>query len=583
MQSKNQLFGLGLAAAVAIATYYGWKLFLFSTDDAYIAFRYVSNSMAGHGLTWNAPPFRPVEGYSSFLWVILLREVWHLFGVEPPEAANYVSLLFGYATLFLGYRFIARMKLPEPLASTRWILLVLVMVGTLTNRTFLTWLSSGLETSFFNFLFTWWIYEGTTSGERRTGFWGVRLSLSATLTALARPDGMLLVLATPLILCAAAAGSILGATGIGQRLRQLLSGLRGAWPLLGIPLHMVWRRVTYGDWLPNTYYAKHVAPWPESGVRYLTSFVIEYGIVIWILLALTALIVACVPWWTSIEGWTKEPAEQKREALRLLIGRLPPVITVGTVAAHFGYYTFDIGGDHFEYRVYSHLVLLLFVSAVWLLGQLANNLPATRPLRAWMASGILLLFIACAQPIPWTHWAKTHDIESRRETFRLTQPVAPSLPTWIRPVVERWDGWQEWLIAHSVCMRHQEHKVFGISQLDLLPERGEMDLRSYSRGEPVIAFGLVGVLGWVFPDVAIIDTLGLNDHVVARNTELRVTRQARAKEGRQMAHDRQPPPGYVACFRPNFRLSLRSGIFPSPRTQPLTKDDIVACEDRFWQ
>ena len=149
MQSKNQLFGLGLAAAVAIATYYGWKLFLFSTDDAYIAFRYVSNSMAGHGLTWNAPPFRPVEGYSSFLWVMLLREVWHLFGVEPPEAANYVSLLFGYATLFLGYRFIARMKLPEPLASTRWILLVLVMVGTLTNRTFLSWLSSGLSASRF--------------------------------------------------------------------------------------------------------------------------------------------------------------------------------------------------------------------------------------------------------------------------------------------------------------------------------------------------------------------------------------------------------------------------------------------------
>jgi len=28
--------------------------------------------------------------------------------------------------VFLGYRFIARMKLPEPLASIRWILLVLV-------------------------------------------------------------------------------------------------------------------------------------------------------------------------------------------------------------------------------------------------------------------------------------------------------------------------------------------------------------------------------------------------------------------------------------------------------------------------
>lgn len=69
------------------------------------------------------------------------------------------------------------------------------------------------------------------------------------------------------------------------------------------------------------------------------------------------------------------------------------------------------------------------------------------------------------------YWAKTHNLEGRRETFRLTQPVAPSFPRWIRPVVETWDGWQEWLIAHSVCMRHQEHKVFGISQRDFLPAR----------------------------------------------------------------------------------------------------------------
>jgi len=259
------------------------------------------------------------------------------------------------------------------------------------------------------------------------------------------------------------------------------------------------------------------------------------------------------------------------------------VITVAIVLAHFAYYTFDIGGDHFEYRVYSHLVLLLFVSVVWLLGQLATQLPATRPLRPWMAFGVLLVFIACALPIPWTHWAKTRDLDTRPETYRLIQPVAPSLPKWARPIVERWDGWQEWLITHSVCMRHQEHKVFGISVRNLLPKRGEIDVRSYSRGEPVIAVAAVGTLGWVLPNVAVIDTLGLNDHVVARNTDLRAARDPRAKKGRQMAHDRKPPPGYVACFRPNFRLDFEHGIIRNPRTQPLTKRDIVACEDRFWQ
>jgi arabinofuranosyltransferase len=200
-----------------------------------------------------------------------------------------------------------------------------------------------------------------------------------------------------------------------------------------------------------------------------------------------------------------------------------------------------------------------------------------------VAFGVMMLFIACAQPIPWTHWAQTHDLEDRQETFRLTERVAPSFPKPIRPLVAQWDHWQNWLISHSVCMRHQEHKVFGISQRNLLPARGKAMLRSQSLGEPVIAFGLVGVLGWVLPDVAVIDTLGLNDHVVARNTDLRRARDVHAEHGRQMAHDRKPPPGYVECFRPNFILSLRSGIGAEPRTRPLTKEDIVACEDRFWQ
>ena len=80
---------LVLAAAGLFA---GWKLFWFLTDDAYIAFRYASNSMAGHGYVWNPPPFKPVEGYTSFLWVTLLDMVWRTFGVPPPQSANWLSL-----------------------------------------------------------------------------------------------------------------------------------------------------------------------------------------------------------------------------------------------------------------------------------------------------------------------------------------------------------------------------------------------------------------------------------------------------------------------------------------------------------
>jgi hypothetical protein len=61
------------------------------------------------------------------------------------------------------------------------------------------------------FLFTWWIYVGTTSAGARSRSWAVRLSIAATLTALTRPDGLLAVAATPLLLVAANADSILRA------------------------------------------------------------------------------------------------------------------------------------------------------------------------------------------------------------------------------------------------------------------------------------------------------------------------------------------------------------------------------------
>ncbi len=120
---------VALGLAVVLVTYAGWRLFWFLTDDAFIAFRYASNSVLGYGLVWNPPPFRPVEGYTSFLWVRLLEGVWRLTGVDPTRTANWLSLAFGYATLALVARTLLRMRLSPALAPTRRILLVLVLAG----------------------------------------------------------------------------------------------------------------------------------------------------------------------------------------------------------------------------------------------------------------------------------------------------------------------------------------------------------------------------------------------------------------------------------------------------------------------
>src|SRR5262245_7186209 len=530
---------LGVAVVCSVG---GWLTFHFLTDDAYIAFRYASNSLAGRGLVWNPPPFRPVEGYTSLLWVLLLRAVWSWTGIEPPASSTVISLVFGWGTLVLGYRFVMRMRLPATLEHERLPLLAVLMLGVLSNRTFLAWLSSGLETAMFNFLLIWFTYEALAPAPlRRSAWWVVRLSTAAGLAALARPDGVLAVG------CAAA---ILLPDAIERgNLRRLL----GAAPLLSLPVHLLWRRATYGEWLPNTYYAKYLGPWPESGARYLASFALEYGVWVWLAIGGVWLVVRL--------------RTLPRPLLPSLWSARNAWLVVGMLAAHFAYYTFWIGGDHFEYRVYSHLIVPLWVSAIWMLTRVT---PDRRVLY-----GALGAFLLASLPIPWVHWAETRNLHTREETFAMAIPISQRFPAPVDRIVAAWDRWQRWLIDHSVCARHQEHRVFHERRVSILPPREEGAQISWeSRG--VLAEGSTGVLGWVLPNVAILDTLGLNDHAVARLPP------PPRPEGRQMAHDRLAPTAYIACFHPNVRVVLRERhtiVYP----RKLSDERIRACEAHDWR
>ena len=152
-----------------------------------------------------------------------------------------------------------------------------MLLGTLTNRTFLAWTSSGLETAMFNFWFTAWVFAAFSLSPG-SGRWLALLTATAVLMELSRPDGLLFLAAT----------LFLGAIMIWQRLRaqRLRPGLLLALsPVLLTAAHQAWRLATYHAWLPNTYVAKYAGPWPESGIRYLLSFVIEYSLWFWLALA----------------------------------------------------------------------------------------------------------------------------------------------------------------------------------------------------------------------------------------------------------------------------------------------------------
>jgi arabinofuranosyltransferase len=549
---------LGLFLTALAAAVWGWRVFAFLTDDAYIAFRTVHNHMAGHGWVWNPPPFRPVEGYTSFLWVVLLEGVWRLTGVEPPDSANWLSLGFGCATLLLAGWMVLRMRLPESLARHRLVFLALVLIGPVTNRTWLAWLSSGLETALFNFALTLWLFCVLERRPERRASWYFGVSSSATLAALTRPDGVLALLATLALL---ALDPLDPERRPLPRRRVVVACL----PLLGSPLHFLWRRSFYGEWLPNTWYAKAGSPWPEAGIRYLASFVLEYALWIWLALALVVAVRA---------------ARRGRAATAHGLRRNPHVaLAVGVLVAQLGYYTIVIGGDHFEYRIYSVLVPLVFVSFLWLLARLA--LPARWALAAFA------VFLGVAAPLPWLHYAETRNLTTRRETWVMVRPVAPRFPALLRPYAQLFDSLQKWLIVRHVGMRHQEHKVFHQTQLDRYPRRE--DGRRYGLDHPAVSVEMaIGVYGWVLPNVAVIDYFGLTDHVIARTPAPRrvPAEPANLPPGlrgkRLMAHDRRPPPGYVECFEPDLRVVRDRRVVRRPRTAPLTPERIRECESRDW-
>ena len=129
-----------------------------------------------------------------------------------------------------------------------------------------------------------------------------------------------------------------------------------------------------------------------------------------------------------------------------------------------------------------------------------------------------------------------------------------------------------------VGMRHQEHKVAFEYFASILPSRKEGSEILWQR-RAIVGGDSVGVLGWVLPEIAIIDRKGLNDLVIAR-TAIPETRL----ESRMMAHDRWPPPGYVECFQSNVLLDWKLGrldLTVVPRPEPFTDDDIRGCEDKY--
>ena len=517
----------------------------FLTDDAFISFRYARNLLEGHGLVWN--PGERVEGYSNFLWVLELAAVWAATGVPPEDAVWWLSAAFTAATLGAMAWWAWRLPGLRNRALVWWMALGLLC----TSATFAKWtMSGGLETRQFTFFVVLAVVALTARRGSRRGL--LVASFSLALASLTRPEGPL-VAACCFAWWAAQeladrergaggkrSGGIRGWTlGLPRRI-DWRGALALALPfLLIVGAHFLWRYSYYGEWLPNTYYAKSVRAWWDIGLQYLATAGLEAGL--YLLLPLGA--------WAAWARW--------RERRDLAYG-LPLLI----IAPH-AIYLARIGGDFMEWRMLDFYWPLLALPAADGIARVgASAAGAWSRLRARLRGrdGAQALeggersrnrrLWAVALFLPVLFYAGAIQGALLRETSYSTERGVPSAdwrPGWIPPA----PGIPA-LVALSTKLRETINaRGSGLRQVPYLAEASKWEAyEDMERGLiPSDAVALVkgaGVIPYYLPDLTFVDKYGITNRVIARNPV------AVPNSKRQLAHDRKPPPGYLEERGVNF-------------------------------
>lgn len=400
-----------LALVILIGLSRAWRL-MWLGDDAFISFRYSQMFAEGEGLVFNTGEW--VEGYTNFLWTWMLG-VASMLGAPIPQTA-----LIGDLVSFVGSVVMTAAICKH--AQLR-LLPAIVMASAYPCVVFAT---SGLETMPAVFFVLWGVHA--LCRERLT-----LSGLAFTLGALMRPDHLLFwgCGGLSLLWC-----DLAYRDGTLWRRLRWIRYLRYSLPLLMLyGGYMVWRVQAYGDWVPNTYYAKSggLSYWTQGGV-YLASFLLGAG-VWWLLLSsLTRGIghlirrIRSAPHLSpaerdggvidEISSDASQPtalgvnSEEITTARRLLARFCGLSITI------FGLYVVKVGGDFMLYRFFVVLVPL-----IWILYSFMS-------VQRWTDRLVLSLAFAFAlTPVELIKYQKKRWKLAAEETFYHVDSLIPFKPT----------------------------------------------------------------------------------------------------------------------------------------------------------
>lgn len=245
-------------AGLLLFVIFGIHFINYAPDDIWISLRYAQNLAEGHGLVYN--PGEKVEGYSNFLWVLLLSTVaGTLSKADLTLFAKVAGLLLGLASLALVGLGLRRHPLNDG-SAPYWGYATLGL-GLFVYPAF--WSSSGMETGLYLFLVALGLHIYHLFSINRSWLWACISAAFFLALALTRPEGVIFFVA-------AIAAEILSRIRDRKPVdREIL--IWGSAFVAGYLVFLFWRHTYFGQWWPNTFYAKAgggVAKYAE-GIRYL--------------------------------------------------------------------------------------------------------------------------------------------------------------------------------------------------------------------------------------------------------------------------------------------------------------------------
>jgi arabinofuranosyltransferase len=263
-------------AASAVAIWRAWPSAETLVDDAFITARYAQHFADGYGLVYNAGE-PAIEGYTNLAWTVTLGALLKL-GLPAHQTMVWLGMCFG--TLVVG----ASMGLTRALIGreTWWPALAGLLVALNPHLAVVT--TNGLETSMYCAALLaglWFVFDAK-------GNWRIAAGVFLGTIGWIRPEGAVVA-----VLCC---------------LYDLASHWREwktpqAWAI-AVPagvvesLLFVFRKLYYGEWVPNTVHAKDTGfykEWAWNWNRYLKP-----DRPVWIGLVVVLVLLLVVP-----KGWRK--------------------------------------------------------------------------------------------------------------------------------------------------------------------------------------------------------------------------------------------------------------------------------------